>query len=143
MLPELQRLSERYWPPSFCGSRQYAMRIWLKTRPDAGLQHLKSMTDEVAFDEQSVIGLLAALSSDGAAEVSGIRAHLPGRFNDVEQYRNVIPSRPTPSSEGILHLLMPTWSWVWNLRHLLQLQRVSVGGHRAQADLAPMPRTSS
>ncbi|MEJ7658661.1 MAG: hypothetical protein WKG07_03055 [Hymenobacter sp.] len=39
MLPEIQRING-IGRASILGSRQYAMRIWLKLRPDAGLQHL-------------------------------------------------------------------------------------------------------
>jgi len=89
MIPELQRLGG-IGRASILGSRQYAMRIWLK--PDRMRAYNISVDDVMkALDEQSVIGspLEYVLSYQG-------------RFSDVEQYKNVI-LKANPNGES-LHL---------------------------------------
>jgi HAE1 family hydrophobic/amphiphilic exporter-1 len=102
MLPELQRLSG-IGRANILGSRQYAMRIWLK--PDRMRAYNISVDDVMkALDEQSVIGSPGRIGrSDGQrAEALEYVLSYQGRFNDVEQYRNVI-LKANPDGE-ILHL---------------------------------------
>ena len=102
MLPELQRLSG-IGRANILGSRQYAMRIWLK--PDRMRAYNISVDDVMkALDEQSVIGSPGRIGrSDGQrAEALEYVLSYQGRFNDVEQYKNVILSA-NPDGE-ILHL---------------------------------------
>ncbi|MFT4031080.1 MAG: efflux RND transporter permease subunit [Siphonobacter sp.] len=102
MIPELQRLSG-IGQASILGSRQYAMRIWLK--PDR-MRAYNIAADEImeALGEQSVIGSPGRIGrSDGKrAEALEYVLTYQGRFNDVEQYKNVIV-RSNPNGE-ILHL---------------------------------------
>jgi len=90
MLPELQRITG-ISQASMLGSRQYAMRIWLK--PDR-MQAYNISADEImkALDEQSVIGSPGRIGrSDGkrSASLEYVLTY-EGRFNDVEQYQNVV-----------------------------------------------------
>ncbi|MDO7873865.1 efflux RND transporter permease subunit [Hymenobacter sp. ASUV-10] len=90
MLPELQRLSG-IGRANILGSRQYAMRIWLK--PDRMRAYNISVDDVMkSLDEQSVIGSPGRIGrSDGQrAEALEYVLSYQGRFNDVEQYKNVI-----------------------------------------------------
>ncbi len=102
MIPELQRLNG-IGQASILGSRQYAMRIWLK--PDR-MRAYNISAEEVmdALDEQSVIGSPGRLGrSDGKrAEALEYVLTYQGRFNEVEQYKNVIV-RANPNGE-ILYL---------------------------------------
>ncbi|MDF7815963.1 efflux RND transporter permease subunit [Runella sp. MFBS21] len=90
MLPELQRITG-IGQASILGSRQYAMRIWLK--PDR-MRAYNISADEVmeALNDQSVIGSPGRIGrSDGKrAEALEYVLTYQGRFNDVEQYKNVI-----------------------------------------------------
>ncbi len=100
MLPELQRITG-ISQASLLGSRQYAMRIWLK--PDR-MQAYNISADEImeALDEQSVIGSPGRIGrSDGkrSASLEYVLTY-EGRFNDVEQYRNVI-LRSNPKGETL------------------------------------------
>lgn len=90
ILPELQRITG-IGQASILGSRQYAMRIWLK--PDR-MRAYNISADEVmeALNDQSVIGSPGRIGrSDGKrAEALEYVLTYQGRFNDVEQYKNVI-----------------------------------------------------
>jgi HAE1 family hydrophobic/amphiphilic exporter-1 len=90
LLPELQRISG-IGRASILGSRQYAMRVWLK--PDR-MRAYKISVDDVmkSLDEQSVIGSPGRIGrSDGQrAEALEYVLTYQGRFNDVEQYKNVV-----------------------------------------------------
>ncbi|MFT3827082.1 MAG: efflux RND transporter permease subunit [Chitinophagaceae bacterium] len=85
------------------GSRQYAMRIWLK--PDR-MRAYNVSTDEVmeALGSQSIIGSPGRLGrSDGKrSEALEYVLTYKGRYNKPEQYQDVI-IRATPKGE-ILHL---------------------------------------
>ncbi|RZK99048.1 MAG: efflux RND transporter permease subunit, partial [Hymenobacter sp.] len=90
LLPELQRIGG-IGRASILGSRQYAMRIWLK--PDRMRAYNISVDDVMkSLDEQSVIGSPGRIGrSDGQrAEALEYVLTYQGRFNDVEQYKNVI-----------------------------------------------------
>ncbi|AMJ66290.1 efflux RND transporter permease subunit [Hymenobacter sp. PAMC 26628] len=90
MIPELQRLSG-IGRASILGSRQYAMRIWLK--PDR-MRAYKISVDDVmkSLDEQSVIGSPGRIGRSDGGQAQSLEYVLSyqGRFNDVEQYKNVI-----------------------------------------------------
>lgn len=85
------------------GSRQYAMRIWLK--PDR-MRAYNVSTDEVmeALAEQSVIGSPGRLGQSTGKRSQSLEYVLTysGRYNKTEQYEQVIV-RATPNGE-ILHL---------------------------------------
>ncbi|TPG65838.1 efflux RND transporter permease subunit [Hymenobacter nivis] len=90
LLPELQRIGG-IGRATILGSRQYAMRIWLK--PDRMRAYSISVDDVMkSLDEQSVIGSPGRIGrSDGQrAEALEYVLTYQGRFNDVEQYKNVI-----------------------------------------------------
>jgi HAE1 family hydrophobic/amphiphilic exporter-1 len=90
LIPELQRISG-IGRASILGSRQYAMRVWLK--PDRMRAYNISVDDVMkSLDEQSVIGSPGRIGrSDGQrAEALEYVLTYQGRFNDVEQYKNVI-----------------------------------------------------
>ncbi len=90
MIPELQRLSG-IGRASILGSRQYAMRVWLK--PDRMRAYNLSVDDVMkALDEQSVIGSPGRIGRADGKQAQALEYVLSyqGRFNDVEQYRNVI-----------------------------------------------------
>ena len=102
MLPELQRING-IGQASILGSRQYAMRVWLK--PDR-MRAYNVSTEEVmaALEDQSVIGSPGRIGrSDGKrAEALEYVLTYEGRFNEADQYRKVI-IRANPEGE-ILHL---------------------------------------
>ncbi|SMB95198.1 transporter, hydrophobe/amphiphile efflux-1 (HAE1) family [Hymenobacter roseosalivarius DSM 11622] len=90
MLPELQRLNG-IGRASILGSRQYAMRVWLK--PDRMRAYNISVDDVMkALDEQSVIGSPGRIGRSDGKQTQALEYVLSyqGRFNDVEQYKNVI-----------------------------------------------------
>jgi HAE1 family hydrophobic/amphiphilic exporter-1 len=90
MIPELQRISG-IGRASILGSRQYAMRVWLK--PDRMRAYNISADDVMkALDDQSVIGSPGRIgrSDGGRAEALEYVLTYKGRFNDEEQYKNVI-----------------------------------------------------
>ena len=102
MLPEIQRING-IGRATILGSRQYAMRIWLK--PDRMRAYNISADDVMkALDDQSVIGSPGRIGrSDGVrAEALEYVLTYQGRFSDVEQYKNVI-LKANPDGE-ILHL---------------------------------------
>ncbi|MBF9237605.1 efflux RND transporter permease subunit [Hymenobacter sp. BT683] len=90
MLPELQRING-IGRASILGSRQYAMRVWLK--PDRMRAYNISVDDVMkALDEQSVIGSPGRIGRADGKQAQSLEYVLSyqGRFNDVEQYKNVI-----------------------------------------------------
>jgi len=90
ILPELQRISGM-GRAQILGSRQYAMRIWLK--PDR-MRAYNISTDEVmeAIDEQSVIGRPGRLGQASGKTAQSLEYVLTykGRFNKPEEYENII-----------------------------------------------------
>lgn len=90
MLPELQRING-IGQASILGSRQYAMRIWLK--PDR-MRAYNISADEVmeALADQSIIGSPGRIGrSDGKrAEALEYVLTYKGRFNEESEYKNVI-----------------------------------------------------
>ncbi|MES2628532.1 MAG: efflux RND transporter permease subunit [Bacteroidota bacterium] len=102
MIPELQRITG-IGQASILGSRQYAMRIWLK--PDR-MRAYNVSADEVmeALNDQSVIGSPGRIGrSDGKrAEALEYVLTYQGRFNEASQYENVIV-KANPNGE-ILYL---------------------------------------
>ncbi|RZK24245.1 MAG: efflux RND transporter permease subunit [Hymenobacter sp.] len=90
MIPEIQRI-DGIGRASILGSRQYAMRIWLK--PDRMRAYNISADDVMkALGDQSVIGSPGRIgrSDGGRAEALEYVLTYEGRFNDVNQYKNVI-----------------------------------------------------
>ncbi len=98
MIPELQRING-IGQASILGSRQYAMRIWLK--PDR-MRAYNISTDEImeALNSQSVIGSPGRIGrSDGKrAEALEYVLTYKGRFNEADEYKNVI-IRSNPDGE--------------------------------------------
>lgn len=90
ILPELQRLSG-VGRTQILGSRQYAMRIWLK--PDR-MRAYNVSTDEVmeALEEQSIIGSPGRLGRADGKRSQSLEYVLTyqGRYSEPEQYENVI-----------------------------------------------------
>lgn len=90
ILPELQRING-IGQARILGSRQYAMRVWLK--PDR-MRAYNISPDEImeALADQSVIGSPGRIGrSDGKrAEALEYVLTYAGRFNDPQQYNNVI-----------------------------------------------------
>lgn len=90
ILPELQRISGM-GRAQILGSRQYAMRIWLK--PDR-MRAYNVSTDEVmeAMQEQSVIGRPGRLGQASGKTPQSLEFVLTykGRFNKPEEYENII-----------------------------------------------------
>jgi len=90
ILPELQRISGM-GRAQILGSRQYAMRIWLK--PDK-MRAYNISTEEVmeAIDEQSVIGRPGRLGQSSGKTAQSLEYVLTykGRFNKPEEYGDII-----------------------------------------------------
>ena len=90
MIPELQRI-DGIGQARILGSRQYAMRVWLN--PDR-MRAYNVSADEVmeALADQSVIGSPGRIGrADGKrAEALEYVLTYQGRFNQAEQYKNVI-----------------------------------------------------
>jgi HAE1 family hydrophobic/amphiphilic exporter-1 len=90
ILPELQRISGM-GRAQILGSRQYAMRVWLK--PDR-MRAYNVSTDEVmdAISEQSVIGRPGRLGQASGKTPQSLEYVLTykGRFNKPEEYENII-----------------------------------------------------
>lgn len=90
ILPELQRISGM-GRAQILGSRQYAMRIWLK--PDR-MRAYNISTEEVmeAIDEQSVIGRPGRLGQASGKTPQSLEYVLTykGRFNEPKEYDNII-----------------------------------------------------
>ncbi|MCG7858349.1 efflux RND transporter permease subunit [Flavihumibacter sediminis] len=98
VLPELQRI-KGMGRAQILGSRQYAMRIWLK--PDR-MRAYNLSTEEVmeAINEQSVIGRPGRLGQSSGKTAQSLEYVLTykGRFNMPEEYENII-IRATPDGE--------------------------------------------
>lgn len=90
IIPELQRISGMGRAQNL-GSRQFAMRIWLK--PDR-MRAYNVSTDEVmkAMEEQSVIGRPGRLGLSSGKNVQSLEYTLTykGRFNKPEEYEGII-----------------------------------------------------
>jgi HAE1 family hydrophobic/amphiphilic exporter-1 len=90
VLPELQRI-KGMGRAQILGSRQYAMRVWLK--PDR-MRAYNISTDEVmeAMNEQSVIGRPGRLGQSSGKTAQSLEYVLTykGRFNKPEEYENII-----------------------------------------------------
>ena len=90
ILPELQRISGM-GRAQILGSRQFAMRIWLK--PDR-MRAYNISTEEVmeAINEQSVIGRPGRLGQASGKTPQSLEYVLvyKGRFNEPEEYENII-----------------------------------------------------
>jgi hydrophobic/amphiphilic exporter-1 (mainly G- bacteria), HAE1 family len=102
ILPELQRL-KGVGRTQILGSRQYAMRIWLK--PDR-MRAYNVSTEEVmeALGEQSIIGSPGRLGRADGKHSQSLEYVLTyeGRYSEPEQYENVI-IKANPEGE-ILYL---------------------------------------
>lgn len=102
ILPELSRL-KGVGSAKILGSRQFAMRIWLK--PDR-MRAYNVSTDEVmeALAQQSIVGTPGRIGQATGKRSQSLEYVLtyPGRFNTPEQYKNVILRS---NAEGeLLHL---------------------------------------
>ncbi len=90
ILPELQRI-HGMGRAQILGSRQYAMRVWLK--PDR-MRAYNISTEEVleAIDEQSVIGRPGRLGQASGKDPQSLEYVLTykGRFNKPEEYQEII-----------------------------------------------------
>lgn len=90
VLPELQRI-KGMGRAQILGSRQFAMRIWLK--PDR-MRAYNISTEEVmeAMNEQSVIGRPGRLGQASGKTAQSLEYVLTykGRFNKPEEYENII-----------------------------------------------------
>lgn len=90
ILPELQRISGM-GRAQILGSRQYAMRVWLK--PDR-MRAYNISTEEVlaAIDEQSIIGRPGRLGQASGKTAQSLEYVLTykGRFNKPEEYGEII-----------------------------------------------------
>jgi HAE1 family hydrophobic/amphiphilic exporter-1 len=98
VLPEIQRI-KGMGRAQILGSRQFAMRIWLK--PDR-MRAYNVSTDEVmkALEEQSVIGRPGRLGQSSGKTPQSLEYVLvyKGRFNKPEEYKEII-IRATPEGE--------------------------------------------
>lgn len=98
ILPELQRISGM-GRAQILGSRQYAMRVWLK--PDR-MRAYNISTEEVmeAINEQSVIGRPGRLGQASGKTPQSLEYVLTykGRFNKPEEYGDIIV-RASPEGE--------------------------------------------
>lgn len=90
MLPELQRI-QGVGLAQILGSRQYAMRIWLK--PDR-MRAYNVSSEEImeALGDQSIIGSPGRIGRADGKRSQSLEYVLTyqGRFNEPEQYENVI-----------------------------------------------------
>lgn len=102
LIPEISRL-KGVGSAKILGSRQYAMRIWLK--PDR-MRAYNVSTDEVmeSLSQQSIIGSPGRLGQATGKRSQALEYVLTykGRYNKPEEYENVI-IRANPDGE-ILHL---------------------------------------
>jgi HAE1 family hydrophobic/amphiphilic exporter-1 len=100
ILPELQRISGM-GRAQILGSRQFAMRIWLK--PDR-LRAYNVSTEEVmeAINKQSVIGRPGRLGQASGKTAQSLEYVLiyKGRYNKPEEYGNIIV-RANPNGESL------------------------------------------
>jgi HAE1 family hydrophobic/amphiphilic exporter-1 len=90
IIPEIQRING-ISSAKILGSRQYAMRIWLK--PDR-MRAYKVSVEEVmeSIDEQSIIGRPGRLGQSSGIEAQSLEYVLSyqGRYNKPEQYEDII-----------------------------------------------------
>jgi HAE1 family hydrophobic/amphiphilic exporter-1 len=90
IIPEVQRING-IASAKILGSRQYAMRIWLK--PDR-MRAYNISTEEVmeAINEQSIIGRPGRLGQSSGIEAQSLEYVLvyKGRYNKPEEYENII-----------------------------------------------------
>lgn len=90
IIPELQRING-LGRAQILGSRQYAMRLWLK--PDR-MRAYDISSEEImeAIDEQSVIGRPGRLGQSSGKSAQSLEYVLTykGRFNKPEEYENII-----------------------------------------------------
>ena len=90
IIPEIQRING-IASAQILGSRQYAMRIWLK--PDR-MRAYEVSSEEImkAIDEQSVIGRPGRLGRSSGIEAQSLEYVLvyKGRYNQVEEYEDII-----------------------------------------------------
>lgn len=90
MIPELKRI-KGIGRAKILGSRQYAMRVWLK--PDR-MRAYKISADEVmkAMEEQSIIGRPGRLGRSSGIQAQSLEYVLvyQDRYNKPEQYENII-----------------------------------------------------
>lgn len=102
ILPELKRVNG-VARAKILGSRQYAMRIWLK--PDR-MRAYKVSTEEVmeAISDQSIIGSPGRIGRSSGKRSQSLEYVLTyqGRYNKPEQYENII-IKANPDGE-VLHL---------------------------------------
>lgn len=102
VMPELQRV-KGVGQAQIIGTRQYAMRVWLK--PDR-MRAYNVSTKEVmeAIDKQSVIGSPGRLGRADSKEAESIEYVLTykGRFNEPQEYKDII-LKANPNGE-VLHL---------------------------------------
>ena len=100
VLPELQRI-KGMGRAQILGSRQFAMRIWLK--PDR-MRAYNVSTEEVmeAMSEQSVIGRPGRLGQASGKTAQSLEYVLTykGRFNKPEEYENII-IKANPDGESL------------------------------------------
>lgn len=100
ILPELQRINGM-GRAQILGSRQFAMRIWLK--PDR-LRAYNVSTEEVmeAINKQSVIGRPGRLGQASGKTAQSLEYVLiyKGRYNKPEEYGNII-IRANPNGESL------------------------------------------
>lgn len=98
VLPELQRI-KGMGRAQILGSRQYAMRVWLK--PDR-MRVYNVSTEEVmeAMNEQSVIGRPGRIGQSSGKKAQSLEYVLTykGRFNKPEEYEDII-IRANPDGE--------------------------------------------
>lgn len=98
VLPELQRI-KGMGRAQILGSRQYAMRVWLK--PDR-MRAYNVSTEEVmeAMNEQSVIGRPGRIGQSSGKTAQSLEYVLTykGRFNKPEEYEDII-IRANPNGE--------------------------------------------
>lgn len=98
MIPELQRING-IGQARILGSRQYAMRVWLK--PDR-MRAYNISPDEVmeALNDQSVIGKPGRIGRGDASQAEALEYVLSyaDRFSDPKQYENII-IKATPKGE--------------------------------------------
>lgn len=90
IIPEIQRING-IASAKILGSRQYAMRIWLK--PDR-MRAYKVSSEEImkAIDEQSIIGRPGRLGRSSGITAQSLEYVLiyQGRYNTPEQYQDII-----------------------------------------------------
>lgn len=100
IIPELQRING-IARADILGARKYAMRVWLK--PDR-MRAYKISAEEVlkAMEEQSVIARPGRLGISSGIEAQSLEYVLTysGRYNEAEQYKNII-IRSTEDGESI------------------------------------------